>query len=77
MLSAALRLNPDADSVALRAAWHEGKEAIARLTACRPSMHHEPPDSWPVAAMLADLAELYQYRIGKIGNWSGRAPRRI
>ncbi|EHD21405.1 MULTISPECIES: nitrogen fixation negative regulator NifL [Brenneria] len=72
MLSAALRLNPDADSVALRAAWHEGKEAIARLTACRPSMHHEPPDSWPVAAMLADLAELYQYRIGKIGKlvWS-------
>ncbi|MBJ7220844.1 MULTISPECIES: nitrogen fixation negative regulator NifL [unclassified Brenneria] len=72
MLSAALRLNPDADNVALRAAWNEGKEALARLTACRPSMDHELADSWPVAGMLMDLAELYQYRLNKVGKlvWS-------
>ncbi|MFE8049788.1 nitrogen fixation negative regulator NifL [Brenneria goodwinii] len=76
MLSAALRLNPDADSIALRAAWNEGKEAVARLTACRPSMNHEPPDSWPVIDMMADLAELYQYRLSNIGKlvWSCSAP---
>ncbi|RLM22842.1 nitrogen fixation negative regulator NifL [Brenneria alni] len=76
MLSAALRLHPDADSVALRAAWNEGKEAVSRLTACRPSMHHELPDSWPVAGMMIDLVELYQYRLRNIGKlvWSCSSP---
>lgn len=76
MLSAALRLNPDADSIALRSAWNEGKEAIARLTACRPAMDHEPPDSWSVSGMMTDLAELYQYRLSNVGKlvWSCPAP---
>ncbi|MEE3661631.1 nitrogen fixation negative regulator NifL [Brenneria sp. g21c3] len=76
MLSAALRLNPNADSIALRSAWNEGKEAIARLTACRPAMDHEAPDSWPVSGMLTDLAELYQSRLNNAGRllWSCSDP---
>ncbi|MEC5341496.1 nitrogen fixation negative regulator NifL [Brenneria populi] len=76
MLSAALRLNPDADSIALRSAWSEGKEAIARLTACRPSMDHEPPDRWSVGGMMTDLSELYQSRLSNIGTpiWSCADP---
>ncbi|MFC3395551.1 nitrogen fixation negative regulator NifL [Brenneria rubrifaciens] len=76
MLSAALRLNPEADNVALRTAWNEGKEAIARLTACRPALPRESQDSVPVGAMMADLADLYQYRMGRNGKleWSCSPP---
>ncbi|MCG8707807.1 nitrogen fixation negative regulator NifL [Brenneria sp. 4F2] len=76
MLSAALRLNPDADSIALRSAWREGKEATARLTACRPSMTHEAPDSWSVSGMMTELAELYQCRLSNVGKliWSCSQP---
>nr|WP_113865196.1 nitrogen fixation negative regulator NifL [Brenneria salicis]NMN91730.1 nitrogen fixation negative regulator NifL [Brenneria salicis ATCC 15712 = DSM 30166]RBP65788.1 nitrogen fixation negative regulator NifL [Brenneria salicis ATCC 15712 = DSM 30166]RLM31827.1 nitrogen fixation negative regulator NifL [Brenneria salicis ATCC 15712 = DSM 30166] len=76
MLSAALRLNPDIDSVALRTAWNEGKEAIARLTACRPPLQQEPQERVPVTAMMTDLADIYRYRMGPSGKlvWSCSSP---
>lgn len=76
MLSAALRLNPDVDNVALRTAWNEGKDAISRLTACRPTLHQESQDSISLTAMMTDLADIYRYRMGRTGKleWSCSAP---
>jgi nitrogen fixation negative regulator NifL len=70
MLAAALRLDPEGERpgiIPLQAALHEGRSAVQRLKACRPSLDEEPASRWVVDPLLRDLHALYVGRFSGLG----------